>query len=260
MIETVIIGSGNVAQTLATSLTRAGAKPLQIFARNREAAAKIAQECGCEFGSEPEELAKAELYIIAVSDKAIGAVSKSLDFGSAVVAHTAGSVGIDKLDDAIRNKAVLYPLQTLTKGCKSDFKEVPILIEGSNSAALETVKQVAELLSEKVLLVDSKQRALIHLAAVFVGNFSNHMYVIGEELARDAGMEFEVLKPLIVETTKKAMRAQSPQDVQTGPAVRNDFQTKSLHTEMLVERPELKSIYTNLSNSIWEISKKKSQK
>lgn len=259
MIKTVIIGSGNVAQALAEALTEAGAKPLQIFARNREAGAEIAKRCGCDYTDDPKELAKAELYIISVSDKAIKAVSESLGFGNSVVVHTAGGVGLDELSSTIRNRGVLYPLQTFSKGRKVDFKEIPLMIEGLNAAVLETVRQVAELLSNNVMEVDSEQRGVIHLAAVFTCNFTNHMYVIGEELVEGAGMDFAVLKPLIVETTKKAMSAKSPRDVQTGPAVRNDFQTKSLHTDMLVERPELKSIYTNLSNNIWKISKKKSQ-
>lgn len=260
MTTTVIIGSGNVAHSLAVALTRAGEPPLQIFARNAAAARKIAALCGCPHESDPQRLAAADLYIIAVSDRAVASVAAALDFGGAVVAHTAGSVPIGVFPRKIHHAAVIYPLQTFTKGRDVDLHTTPILIEGSTPHALKIAGEVAGLLSGDVRVVDSRRRLLIHAAAVFASNFTNYMYIVGEELAVAAGMDFSILKPLIGETAQKALAADSPRHTQTGPASRNDFQTKSLHSELLHERPDLKNIYTNLSNNIWEISKKTSQK
>ncbi len=256
----VIIGSGNVAEALALALDKAGNPPIQIFARNRNEGTRIAARCQCKFTNDPAFIKPADLYIIAVSDKAIASVSGSINFGDAVVAHTSGCTPIDALSPNIINKAVLYPLQTFTKGYKVDFRTVPIMVEGTTPKALDTVTKTARMLSDNVLEVASKQRAMIHVAAVFASNFTNHMYAIGELLAKDAGMDFEVLKPLIRQTTEKALTADSPLSTQTGPAIRNDFQTKSRHCELLTEKPDLKNIYINLSKSIWETSKKTSQK
>lgn len=260
MIRTVIIGSGNVAHTLARALTEVGAPPVQIFARNAAAAKEIALLCGCGYGSDPPQLAVADLYIISVSDRAISGSASSLEFGNAVVAHTSGSVGIDVFPGKIKNAGVIYPLQTFSKGRRIDLRKTPFLIEGATPLALKIVRETAGILSDNVMEVDSARRALIHVAAVFASNFTNYMYAVGEELAAEAGMDFSTLKPLIEETALKALASESPRYTQTGPASRNDFQTKSLHSEMLRERPDLKTIYTNLSNNIWEISKKISQR
>lgn len=260
MEDIVIIGSGNVAEALAIAFADAGQAPLQIFSRNIEEGKKIAAKCNCFFTDDPAAVKSAGLYIIAVSDKAITSVSDSINFGNAVVAHTSGSTPIDAIARNIENRAVLYPLQTFTKGRKVDFLTIPIMVEGTTEKALETVTEAARLLSGDVTEVASKQRAMIHIAAVFGSNFTNHMYAIGELLAKEAGMEFSVLKPLIEETAMKAVSADSPLTTQTGPAIRNDFQTKSHHCEQLSEKPDLKNMYITLSNSIWETSKKTSQK
>ena len=194
---------------------------------------------------------------MAVSEKAIKTLSSSLPCAKdSTVAHTAGSVDLDGFPPAVKNKAVFYPLQTVSRGRDIDFRNVPILIEGSNNQSLAAVRRAAEIISDNVHEVDSVRRAMVHVSAVFVSNFTNYMYTIGEMLLKEAGEDFSLLKPLIVETALKAVEAESPRDVQTGPAMRNDFQTKSLHCELLEQKPDLKNIYINLSNNIWETSKK----
>lgn len=260
-MRTVIIGSGNVASALAEAIYVAeGVELEQIFARNAAKAHEIANKYGCKYTSTPTELAEADLYIIAVSDQAIAKVATGLNFGDAVVAHTAGSVSMDTLPPNAKHKAVLYPLQTFTSGRKTDMQSVPFMVEGSTAKARETVSELATKLSGHVVEAGSDQRAKLHLAAVFACNFTNYMYAVGEELAQEAGFGFDILKPLIGETAAKAIDAQSPRLTQTGPAVRNDFQTKATHGEMLRERPDLKNLYVNISNNIWETSKKTSQK
>ena len=108
-----------------------------------------------------------------------------------------------------------------------------------------------------MLWADSAQRARVHLAAVFACNFANHMYALGEEVVRRAGLDFGVLKPLIAETAAKACDARSPRDVQTGPAVRNDTVTQERHLALLDGDPTLQEIYTQISKNIWQTSRKR---
>ena len=82
------------------------------------------------------------------------------------------------------------------------------------------------------------------------------MYALGERIVRRAGLDFDVLRSLIVETAAKAADARSPRDVQTGPAVRNDTATQARHLTALDGEPALKEIYTLISQTIWETSKK----
>lgn len=257
MIKVVIIGSGNVASALAGAIINSVELELiQIYARNGANAERIANSVGCGFACQEESLAKADLYIIAVSDVAVSAVSAQLSFGDAVVAHTAGSVDLAAMSPRITNAAVLYPLQTFTVGREIDMSNVPFLIEGRSPRSLECVRTVAQSLSCCVREYDSEHRAHVHLAAVFASNFTNHMYVVAETLLGGNADAFELLKPLIRETADKAVAASTPRLTQTGPAVRNDFKTKSKHCEMLYANPDLKNIYITLSKNIWEISKK----
>lgn len=231
----VIIGGGNVAEALVRGFTAAGVPPVQQWTRKTGG-----------------ELAKADLYLIAVSDKAIRALK--FDFGDGVAAHTAGGVSMDALQ--ARRRAVFYPLQTFTKGRAVDWKTVPILLEASDEGAMKIVEKAAELLSGDVRQVNGAQRMMLHAAGVFANNFANHMYAAGEELAREAGFDFEILKPLIRETAEKALASSSPHLVQTGPAVRNDFETRSKHAELLSQKPYLRNLYITISKNIWETSKK----
>ncbi len=256
MTQIVVIGSGNLAWALTRALTDAGNPPVQIYSRNTAEGIAIAKIAGCRFASEPGKLAKAELYIIAVSDRAIPTLSASLDFGDAVVAHTAGSWPIASLSDKVKHKAVFYPLQTFTKGRELDFPSIPVFIEASDDIALTAMKLLDEILGVEARQLDSRNRFMLYAAAVFASNFTNYMYTVGEQLATEAGVGFEVLKPLITETAAKAVDAPSPRQTQTGPAIRNDFQTRSAHCDLLTEKPDLKNIYINLSKSIWETSKK----
>ena len=256
MERAVIIGSGNLAEALARAVAGSGAKPVQVFARNAERGRAVAALAGTQWTDDPAQLAAADIYLISVSDKAVAELAASLPIpAGAAVAHTAGSVPLEALPAKFR-RAVFYPLQTFTKGREVDFSQIPIFLETDDAALRPALEAFARRLSQRVLWADSACRAKVHLAAVFACNFANHMYAVGERIVRSAGLPFDVLKPLIAETAAKALDAASPADVQTGPAVRNDLPTKAHHCALLDDELQLKNIYSIISNSIWETSKK----
>lgn len=257
MKEIVIIGSGNVADALAHAITASNYTLRQIFARNRTEGRAIADAVGCDYASEPAALAEADIYLIAVSDQAIGRVTEGLHFGNdAVVAHTAGSVGLDELPRQIKNRAAFYPLQTFTKGRRVNFRDIPLFIECSSPFAVKVITDLANALSDHVRKVTSVQRMQLHMAAIFACNFSNHMYTIAQSLLAENGLQTDIIKPLIAETAAKAMESPSAATVQTGPAVRNDYQIKDKHMEMLKNHPHFQNLYKTISLNIWETSKK----
>ena len=111
------------------------------------------------------------------------------------------------------------------------------------------MKILAESIGGQAHFTDTEQRRMLHLAAVFVCNFTNHMLTAGKEVALRAGFPFEVLNPLIEETFLKAID-NGPENSQTGPAVRNDLNTIEKHLELLSFSPELKRIYNEITHSI----------
>lgn len=253
----VLIGSGNLAEAIAPALKRAGL--IQIFARNEARAEAIARRCGVAWSSLPGELAEADLYLIAVVDRAVTEVADTLPIPrGAIVAHTAGSVGMQALPAKFARRGSFYPFQSFSRGREVDFSGIPIFLEAGDPQTLADLHAVAAALSARVYEADSERRRWIHLAGVFANNFSNAMYSLGERIACRAGLDFDVLRALITETALKAAVAEHPRDVQTGPAVRGDEGVQQAHLKLLEGDEEMQRIYQLISKTIWEISRKTS--
>ncbi len=259
----VLIGSGNLAEQLALALTEGDAGLVQIYGRNRERAQKLGELCHTPYTSDPKQVVAADLYLVAVSDRAVESATAPLPIPEeALVAHTAGSIAIHKLPH--RRCGAFYPFQTFTKGRRVDFREIPIFVECSDEEGLTMLKEAAARISDHLFEADGDQRRRIHLAGVFAANFVNALYGVGEELMERAGFGFEELKPLIGEVARKAAEADHPSRVQTGPAVRGDKAVLEIHARLLDEifgsntpqSEKLKNIYHEISEQIWETSKK----
>jgi predicted short-subunit dehydrogenase-like oxidoreductase (DUF2520 family) len=114
------------------------------------------------------------------------------------------------------------------------------------------LQEFAKTLSNKVAVVNDEDRLKYHIAGVFVNNFTNHLYAMADEFCSQENIDFSKLLPLIDETTKKIKR-NSPKQVQTGPAIRQDLYTLGKHLKMLSADPDLKYIYLKLSESILKL-------
>jgi predicted short-subunit dehydrogenase-like oxidoreductase (DUF2520 family) len=151
-------------------------------------------------------------------------------------------------------RGVFYPLQTFSKNVAVDFSEIPICLETQIDADFAILEKVARSISDKVLNISELQRQALHVSAVFVNNFVNQLYQIGNEICLENNISFEVLKPLILETAKKLMTL-SPKEAQTGPASRNDKQTIERHLKFLSDENQ-RNIYKILTQSIQDNAQK----
>jgi len=252
MLKVVLIGSGNIAQHLIVAFKKATTIELvQVFARDKNKLSHLLDSK--KITSDYNQLVNADVYIIAVSDNAIAEVSRELPINNQLVVHTSGSVAMEALDDKNR-KGVFYPLQTFSKNKEIDFNTIPICIESQHAADLELLKEAAKNISENTYEITSEQRKSLHIAAVFVSNFVNHLYQIGSEICNENKIDFEILKPLILETANKIMTL-SPKEAQTGPAKRQDTQTINSHLQFLTDENQ-KEIYKLLTKSIIDNGKK----
>ncbi|AOW16441.1 hypothetical protein LPB03_02695 [Polaribacter vadi] len=187
---------------------------------------------------------KASITIIAVSDDAIAEVSSKIknDF----VVHTSGSVAMNDLKNSHR-KGVFYMLQTFSKDKKVDFNEIPFCLEAENKEDYQLLEFLAKSIGQKIYTISSEQRKTLHVAAVFVNNFTNHLFKIGNDICNTNNVPFEILQPLIKETVLKIEKL-SPKDAQTGPAIRNDKKTIKNHLNLLDKNQQ--KIYKILTKSI----------
>lgn len=244
------IGAGNLATQLGIALKENGHSIIQVYSRTLQNATTLARKLNSTPTNSITEIDNnADLYIIAISDQAINELLKSRSWNNHLVVHTAGSIPMDILSPYCMNHGVFYPFQTFSIDKKVNFESVPICIEANTPNNLETLKALAQSISKNVKTVNSSQRQQIHIAAVFVCNFVNHLYTIGEELLSEKGIDFEILKPLIMETAIKATQNSSKKS-QTGPAVRNDKNVMNKQLALLESHPDLQTLYTLFSNRI----------
>ncbi len=246
MISVVLLGAGNVATHLYKAFTKAeNVSVTQWYNRSINSIASYANDV--EVTDNLSQLKEADIYIMAVSDDSIETLSQDLPFTNRLIAHTSGSVAMHDLDK--KNEiAVFYPLQTFSKDAEIDFTEVPICVEVYQKQNLKLLRDLAKAVGCKSHKISTEQRQTLHLAAVFVNNFTNQLYRVGHEICETKNIEFEILKPLILETAKK-IQSMSPFMAQTGPAKRNDKRTIKRHLK-LIEDEQHESIYKLLTASI----------
>ncbi|MCO6149302.1 Rossmann-like and DUF2520 domain-containing protein [Flavobacterium sp. NRK1] len=248
MLKVVIIGSGNVAQHLIKAFQSSDKTVLAgVYARNPEKLFNIIDKR--LITNNLNTLPEADVYILSVSDDAIAEVSAQLPFNDRLVVHTSGSTGIEVINNKNR-RGVFYPLQTFSKNKEVDFKQIPLCLESDNVKDYEILEQLSSCISNLVYNINSLQRQALHVAAVFVNNFTNHLYEIGSEICLENNIPFAILKPLIKETADK-IDTLTPLEAQTGPARRRDVTTIQRHLDFIKDENQ-KAIYTLLTKSIQE--------
>ena len=246
MTKIVIVGTGNVAKHLYRAFDQQdNATVVQVLGRNKEALSYFKKTSNVT--SDFTQAAEADIYFIAVKDDAVSQVAQNLSLTDKFLVHCSGSLSIEELP-ADNGKGVFYPLQSFSTNTDIDFKKIPICIEAKNKANHILLEKLACSISDKVFEVSSERRKSLHLAAVFVNNFTNHMYHIGHEICMEHQLPFEILLPLIQQTAKK-IESISPYDSQTGPARRQDLDTLKLQGKML-KNQNYSEIYALLSKSI----------
>ncbi|REC55854.1 DUF2520 domain-containing protein [Chryseobacterium piscium] len=243
-MQTVIIGSGNVAYHLAKAFVQNGISLAQIFGRNEKELDKISEELNIPKST--TNLVEADLYIICVSDGSIGAVSKLITKRDSLVAHTSGSLPKEILVGEYR-KSSFYPLQTFSKTKNLDYKKIPFFIETENEEDQKILTDLASKISDNVMKSTHEKRKYIHLTAVFACNFVNHLFARAKEISDAQEIPFDYFLPLINETVQKINEI-DPKSAQTGPAVRNDQRVLELHEQLL--KDESLEIYKTMNHSI----------
>jgi predicted short-subunit dehydrogenase-like oxidoreductase (DUF2520 family) len=250
-----ILGSGNVAWHLAPALEDAGHEITEVYSRELKNGLSITERL---YSAEPKtdldfSESTAEIFILAVKDSAIPEIADQviLPEGSILV-HTSGTQPLEILGySSASYTGILYPLQSFTKDRKLDFSEVPFLLESEDEETKQKLKKLAKSLSPQLYVIRSKDRKAIHVAAVFASNFSNHMIRIAEEIMGRQGVDFEMIKPLIIETISKSLQI-GAKNAQTGPAIREDYDTLEDHHQFLSYNEQLAEIYRLISQDIMD--------
>jgi len=248
----ILIGAGKLGSVLSENLVESGYQALKIINRTKNKARLLAEKIGCNKWSErldTDDHLDVSFILLAVSDDQIPIVLDQITPTDVPVFHCSGSTPIDVFPEGIPNCGVLYPLQTFTSERKLNLSNVPVLLEASNDSVMKILHSVADRISNKVYLMSSEQRMKAHVSAVFASNFSNYMLIQAMDYIKKNGLPHDILDELIRETFLKAIELKA-NNVQTGPAARNDRKILLLHEEILKNDPSLQKIYNFVSRII----------
>ena len=244
-----IIGSGNTATALGRVFKKNAHVVNEIIGRNKTAVHELAKELDANACTDILQLnTNSEFYIIAVRDDAVAEVAAQVQIDNKIVVHTCGSVSIEVLAGTSTNFGVFYPLQTLRKELHYS-PAIPFLVDGNNDHTKQMLYDIAASLSEQVLIANDEIRLQYHLSAIFVSNFSNHLFALAKQYCDTNNIDFGLLLPLLEETVNR-LQFFEPATMQTGPAVRGDKATIQKHLRLLQPFPQLKHIYEVMSESI----------
>ncbi|MCX6353244.1 MAG: DUF2520 domain-containing protein, partial [Bacteroidetes bacterium] len=238
-----LIGAGNVATHLGEVLQKNGCHIDCVYSHTMLHAEVLANKLGCPFTTAIDQIpTHSDYYFFCIKDDAIAKIAPHLAVNGVVI-HTSGSVGMEVLKNGDNKYGVFYPLQSFSKEAKVNWEEIPVCIEASDVHTETELMSLALLVGAKTYLVDSHKRALLHLAAVWVNNFSNHLLYEAEQICNDADLPFDILEPLAKETIRKAFHLGTKKS-QTGPAKRRDETVIKQHLQLLGdENPERMMLY-----------------
>jgi predicted short-subunit dehydrogenase-like oxidoreductase (DUF2520 family) len=248
-MKIVLVGSGNAATVIGRVIKSAKHTIVQVMSKQLNHAQSLAAELYAEAITNADAITKdADIYIICVWDNEIENIASQLFVKNKIVMHTSGAVSKNILKKSSENFGVLYPLQSLRKELNY-IPDIPFLIDGNSAGTIQTIEAFAKSFSKKVSYANDEDRLKLHVAAVIVSNFTNHLYSLAKGYCEQEKTDFSLLVPLIKEVAHRTENYE-PENMQTGPAVRDDEVTISRHLEMLSAYPNLQKIYSHLTGSI----------
>lgn len=259
-IQTVtIVGAGNVGWHMAIALYHAEIEIINVVSRTRQHASELAGLVSAIPLTGAAGIERApDMFLICVNDDALGQVVEKYAGFDALIVHTSGSSGQEIFQEMKGKFGVFYPLQTFTRKNEMMYGTIPFFVEGTSTEVVDQLKGLAEIISGIVYEADSERRRLLHVAAVFACNFSNHLAAIADELLAAAELNFELLLPLMEETNRK-LKSMDPVSSQTGPAVRNDSKIIEKHLRSLEGMPKEQELYRLLTENILRYRNRKNE-
>lgn len=249
-MKIAIIGAGNIATHYAHAFYSLGHEITQIFNKTSANAKTLADAVSSTVIHSLDDLdPNCDLYIIAVTDSAIKETIEQIDGTiEGIIVHTSGATSIQELYK-FQSYGIIYPPQSLNKGVRVDWSQIPFAIEGNTSETEAILLKLMISLSEKSFVCNSEQRLALHVSAVFANNFPNLLYRIAESILEKENLDFELIKPIILATAEKVQKY-NPSVLQTGPAQREDTKTLQRHLDFLSYSNDLTEIYQLMTKII----------
>ena len=268
MITVNIIGAGAVGQTLGYLLAH---HQLAIIQAIHNQSAKSTQHAIAFIGqgqriSSVRELPSADVFLITVPDQQIAQIAEELANNpylqtGTIVLHCSGALSSDCLK-SLRTRGCklvsLHPSFSFKDPLSAinQFVSIPCAIEG-DKGALETITRLFTGIGAQVYQIETANKALYHVAAVFGSNYVVTLLQQAYDCFLAAGLSkaqtkqvIEALLPSVVENIK---RAYEPKGVLTGPIQRGDMTTIQQHLHVLTDA-EIREFYVFMAKKTLAIA------
>lgn len=233
----VIVGLGNVAWHLERMLLLTGISPTLMHSEwNHNSFTSHSLDAVDQSNT---------IVFLTVRDDSIAAIA--CRFHKAFLVHCSGSKSLNVLPE--NRGAVLWPVQTFTQGVEMNYDLTPLILECDCLELRHELFSRFSAVSNKLITMDSLRRKQVHLAAVIAQNFSNRMVAEAEKVLLDSGVDYSILLPLLSESLRK-LHSVHPEEAQTGPAVRGDFEVLNSHLKSCASDPGLMELYQLISSRI----------
>ena len=257
-----IIGGGKVGCCLAGYLKQ----QLQGITASSEAhILQLAERFGLKPCTNVELVQRADVLLLTVPDRLIGAVAEQLVHECAesaateadskqslmgkIFLHCSGSMGLEALAPLQREGAhvgSLHPLQSFAGGA-TELAGVYMAMDG-DEAACAAAQQIAATMGGHPFQVPAAERAAYHAAACICSNYAVAVEALAQRLMSrwlgDEAAAWQALLPLFKGTAANLERTASPRTALTGPIARGDVTTVAKHLAVLP--PELLDAYCSL--------------
>jgi len=243
-----IIGSGNIAHYIGTRCKEAGNEIEDIISTNEQTGKALAEKLDATFISDFTQ-STSSTFLLAIPDDAIRSLAKTDFFKNKKIIHTSGSIGLKELESLSDHIACIWPIFSIQKEKLPTRNDVPFVLQSSNQPTRKKAVSFLKCLTNNVTETNDEQKSILHLSAVLVNNFTNHLFAQSEKLLASHNLNFDIMLPIIQNTVEKLASA-SAASLQTGPAARGDQSTINTHLEIIGSDPRLQKIYQLLSNAI----------
>jgi predicted short-subunit dehydrogenase-like oxidoreductase (DUF2520 family) len=220
-----IVGAGRLGTALAAALSAAGYAALGPLGR----------------GADTRD---ATVVLLCVPDGEIASAAAAVESGP-LVGHCSGATGLDVL--APHEAFSLHPLMTVPHDAPPTvFAGAGCAVDGSTPRALAAAEALAAALGMRATQVADEDRAAYHAAASIASNFLVTLEGAAERLAATAGVDRELLAPL-VRAAVENWAAGGAERALTGPIARGDEATVARQRAAVEERtPDLLPLFDAL--------------
>lgn len=217
------MGRGRLGRGLAPALASAGYEVLGPLGRGADGAG-------------------ADAVLLCVPDGEIAGAAAMIEPGR-LVGHCSGATGLTAL--APHESFSMHPLMTVTSR-GADFGGAGAAIAGSSPRALALARELALALGLRPVAIVEDDRPAYHAAASIASNFLITLEGAAERVAASAGVDRELLAPLVLATAQN-WASLGAQRALTGPVARGDEATVALQRAAIAERaPDLLSLFDAL--------------